>query len=643
MSMMGGAGWAAYRSFIRDSSVSRRQLQPGTLRRIGGYARPYAKQILGLLTLVGLGAGAAVASPLLLKAIIDRGVMPGSPASRPSLITWLALGVAALALLEAGLTLIQRWFSVRIGEGLIFDLRTRAFAHVQRMPVAFFTRTQTGSVTSRLTNDVIAAQRALTTTLSAVFSNVVTLVIVLVAMMLLSWQITLVVLALLPGFILPAKWVGRRLQVITRESMQLDAGMSTTMTERFNVGGSTLVKLYGRLDEESRAFADQARRVRDIGVTQAMYSRVFFAGLTLMASLATALVYGIGGHLVLGGAFGVGTLVALGTLLTRLYGPLTSLSNVHVDIMAALVSFDRVFELLDLRPAIEEKPGAVTLPRGPAEVEFDRVSFCYPRADEVSLPSLEAEPEFDGVPTEQVLHDISFTARPGRLVAVVGPSGAGKTTVTHLVSRLYDVSGGAVRIGGYDVRDVTVESLREAVGVVTQEPHLFHETIRANLRYARPSATDEEILRACAGAQIHDLVTSLPEGLDTLVGERGHRLSGGQKQRLALARLLLKSPSVVVLDEAMSHLDSESEQAVQRALWSALAGCTALVVAHRLSTVQEADLILVVAGGRIVQRGRHEDLLAQEGLYAELYRRQFSRETRSSVTDGRADGSGVRV
>lgn len=623
---MGGVGWGAFRSFSRDSSVSRQRLKPGTLRRIWKFARPYGKHLFVLLILVGLGAGATIASPLLLRTIIDQGLVPGSSEVHPGLVTWLAVGVAVVAVFEAALRLGERWLSSVIGEGVIYDLRTRVFSHVQRMPVAFFTRTQTGSLISRLNTDVIGAQRALTSTLTSVVSNVITLVIVLGAMLWMSWPITLVVLALIPIFILPAKWVGHRMQRITRESMQLDAEMSATMTERFNVGGSTLVKLFGRLDEESDKFAQRAARVRDIGVVQAMYSRFLFTGLTLVASLATAMVYGIGGHLVIGGSLSIGTLVALGTLLTRLYGPLTSLSNVHIDVMTALVSFDRVFEILDLRPMIQQKPNAVALPDGAARVEFDDVRFRYPGAEEVSLDSLESPGSFESAPSEEVLRGVSFTAEPGQLVALVGSSGAGKTTITNLVSRLYDVTGGVVRISGHDVRDATLDSLRGAVGVVTQDPHLFHETIRDNLAYARPSATEEEILAACAAAQIRDLVASLPEGLDTLVGERGYRLSGGEKQRLALARLLLKAPSLVVLDEATAHLDSESEVAVQQALHSALEGRTSLVIAHRLSTIQGADQILVVDDGRIVERGRHEELLERGGLYAELYHTQFSRE-----------------
>ncbi|HSF26579.1 MAG TPA: ABC transporter ATP-binding protein, partial [Actinomycetes bacterium] len=478
---------------------------------------------------------------------------------------------------------------------------------------------------SRLNSDVIGAQQALTSTLSSVVSNVVGLVLVLVAMLILSWQVTLASLLLLPVFVIPAKLVGRRLAVITREAMQLNAAMSQTMTERFNVSGALLVKIFGRLPDEQAAFTDKAARVRDIGVIQAMYSRVFFTALTLVAALATALVYGIGGLLAVDGELAVGTLVALTALMTRLYGPLTALSNVHVDVMTALVSFDRVFEVLDLPPMVADRPGATTLPPGAASVELDHVAFRYPAADEVSLASLESVAVLDSAPPTQVLHDVSFVAAPGELVALVGPSGAGKTTITALVSRLYDVTSGAVRIGGHDVRDVTQESLHRTVGVVTQDAHMFHDTIRNNLLFARPEASEAELVEACRSAQIWDLVASLRDGLDTVVGDRGYRLSGGEKQRLAIARLLLKAPSIVVLDEATAHLDSESELAVQQALATALAGRTSIVIAHRLSTVRHAEQILVVDDGRIVERGRHADLLAAGGLYAELYRTQFDR------------------
>ncbi|MDP9417956.1 MAG: ABC transporter ATP-binding protein/permease [Actinomycetota bacterium] len=612
----------ALRSFTRDESVTKNRLAPGTFRRVLGFARPYLRDLVVFLLLTVASAVVVVATPLLFKVIIDVGVAQ----QRTDVVVEVALAIAGLALVDAALTLVSRWFSARIGEGLIFDLRTRVFSHVQRMPVAFFTRTQTGSLVSRLNSDVIGAQQAFTSTLSSVVSNVVSLVLVLGTMLVLSWQITVVALLLLPVFLLPARWVGRKLAAITREAMQLNAEMSQTMTERFNVSGALLVKNFGRLPDEADAFAGKASRVRDIGMTSAMYSRVFFTALTLIASLATALVYGIGGVLAVRGELQIGTLVALAALLTRLYGPLTALSNVHVDVMTALVSFERVFEVLDLEPMVDDRPGAGPLPRGAQAVEFEHVSFRYPKPDEVSLASLESVAVLDQTPSQQVLTDVSFRAEPGELVALVGPSGAGKTTITMLVARLYDATEGTVRVGGLDVREVTQESLHDTVGMVTQDAHLFHDTIRANLLYARPDATEAELVDALRAAQIWPLVASLPEGLDTVVGDRGHRLSGGEKQRLAIARLLLKRPGVVVLDEATAHLDSESEAAVQRALATALTGRTSLVIAHRLSTVREADQILVVDAGRIVERGRHDELLDANGLYAELYRTQFERQ-----------------
>ncbi len=659
---MPGNGWQVMASFRRDASVTRQRLKPGTVRRIAGYARPYVRELVLFLLLNALTAGIVVANPLLLKAIIDRGIVPGDHA----VVLWLAVSVAGLALLEAVLGLAQRWYSARIGEGLIYDLRTQVFGHVQRQPVAFFMRAQTGSLVSRLNNDVIGAQRALTTTLSSVVSNVISLILVLITMVVLSWQVTLIALLLLPIFILPAKWVGKRLQRVSREQMQLDAEMSSLMTERFNVAGAMLAKLYGRPAEEEENFAGRAARVRDIGVVAAMYGRVFFTALTLVAALATAMVYGVGGVLVVEGGFQLGTLVALATLLTRMYGPLTALSNVHVDVMTALVSFDRVFEVLDLKPlvadredarplvldradgatggsAAEGSAAAATAGRGAPSIEFDHVSFSYPSAEEVSLASLESIARPDTAPGREVLRDVTFTVPPGRMYALVGPSGAGKSTITHLVSRLYDVTDGAVRIGGHDVRDLTLESLRAQVGVVSQDAHLFHDTIAANMRYARPDATDEEILAALDAAAIGDLVAAMPEGLDTVVGDRGYRLSGGEKQRLAIARLLLKAPSVVVLDEATAHLDSESEAAVQRALATALAGRTSLVIAHRLSTVREADQILVIDDGRVVERGRHEELLLRGGLYAELYRTQFAHQADAASASAAALEAGARA
>jgi ATP-binding cassette subfamily B protein len=618
--MAGHHAWAAIRSYSRDPQVAQRKLAPGTWRRILAYASGYRRLIAGFLALVVLDAVFVVVTPLLFRRIVDDGVARGD---REVVVT-VALIVAGLAVLDAVAGLAQRWMSSRIGEGLIYDLRTQVFGHVLRQPIAFFTRAQTGALVSRLNNDVIGAQQAFTSTLSGVVSNVVSLVLVTVAMLFLSWPITLAALLMLPAFLLPARRVGSRLQALTRESMQLNAEMGSRMTERFNVAGALLVKLFGTPGIEDAEFARRAGRVRDIGVRIAMSNRVFFTALTLVASLATAIVYGVGGVLVIGGTLSVGTLIALAALLGRLYGPLTALSNVRIDVMTALVSFERVFEVLDLPPLVTERPDAADLARGPLSVELRDVRFRYPSADEVSLASLEQVAVPDRGRGEEVLHGLSLRADAGSLVALVGPSGAGKTTITSLVARLYDPTSGSVRLGGQDVRDVTLASLHAAVGVVTQEAHLFHDTIRSNLAYARPGATQDEMVRALRDAQIWDLVASLPEQLDTVVGDRGHRLSGGEKQRIALARLLLKAPGVVVLDEATAHLDSESEAAVQRALDGALAGRTAIVIAHRLSTVRAADLICVVDGGRVVEQGRHAELLARGGLYADLYRTQFA-------------------
>jgi ATP-binding cassette subfamily B protein len=615
-------GYMASRSFSRDRSVVGQRLAKGTARRILRYARPYRRHISIFLLTTVIGAASAAAVPLLLKYVIDSGVSAG----QRNAVVLGALAVAALAVLDAVLGLAGRWASARVGEGLIYDLRTEVFDHVQRQPLAFFTRTQTGSLVSRLNTDVIGAQRAFTSTLSQVVSNAVTLVLALAAMFLLSWQITVLVLALVPLFLLPARFVGRRLAEISRQSMQLDADMSQTMTERFNVAGALLVKIFGRYDRETAGFAQVAGRVRDIGVTQALYARYFFTGLVLLSSLATALVYGVGGLLAIDGALQVGTLVALAALLARLYGPLTALSNVQVDVMTALVSFERVFEVLDLEPMVRDRPDARPLPAdtGLMSIEFDDVRFAYPSAEDVSLASLESVARPDIGQNGEVLRGVSFRAEPGELVALVGPSGAGKSTITHLVSRLYDPTSGVVRLGGLDLRTVTLESLHDAVGVVTQDAHMFHDTIGANLSYARPDANEDELWGALRAAQIADLVSVLPDGLDTVVGDRGYRLSGGEKQRLAIARLLLKAPRVVVLDEATAHLDSESEAAVQRALETALVGRTSIVIAHRLSTIRGADRILVVDEGRIVEVGDHESLLARGGLYAELYRTQFA-------------------
>jgi ATP-binding cassette subfamily B protein len=621
------------RSFSRDRSIAHQRLKPGTVRRIFSYARPYRRELALFLVLVALDAGITVAVPLLLRALIDDGILP----RRTGIVLGIGAAVAGLALFDALLSLGQRWYSARIGEGLIYDLRTEVFTHVQRQPIAFFTRAQTGSLVSRLNSDVIGAQQALTSTLSSVVANVLSLVLVLIVMMSLSWQVTIVALVLIPLFIMPARIVGRRLQRLTRESMQLDAAMGSTMTERFNVAGAMLVKLFGRPKEEAEVFGGRAARVRDIGVQTAMFGSSLFVALTLLASLATAVIYGLGGWLVISNFFKIGTLVALAALISRLYGPITSLSNVQVDVMTALVSFDRVFEVLDLKPLIEDEPDAVPLEAGAADgaadrrdapaIDFDHVWFRYPTAAEVSLASLESialpVPERTDANAD-VLRDVTFRAPGGQLTALVGPSGAGKTTITHLVARLYDPTSGTVRIGGTGIKGVTQDSLHEVIGVVTQDAHMFHDTIRANLSYARPGAGEADLIEACKAAQIWPLISALPDGLDTIVGDRGYRLSGGEKQRIALARLLLKAPSVVVLDEATAHLDSESEAAVQRALKTALAGRTSLVIAHRLSTIIQADQILVIDAGRVVERGTHEQLLDAGGLYTELYHTQFA-------------------
>ena len=617
------------RSFRRDASVTAQKLSPGIFRRILRFAAPYRRILLVFLALIVVGALMSAAAPLIYRGIIDDGIL----SKNTGLIVELAAVLAGLALADAALSLWQRWISARIGEGLIFDMRTQVFAHFQRMPIAFFTRTQTGALVSRLNNDVMDAQRAFTDTFSSVVGNVVGVAITLVAMALLSWQITLLALALLPVIVLPARWVGKRIQAITRESYNLNATMTSTMVERFNVAGALLVKLFGQPEREIRSFEEKAGRVRDIGVTRAVYTRVFSAALIFTAALATALVYGWGGVLAASGTLQVGTLVALTAYLNRLYGPLTELSNVQVDIMTALISFDRVFEVLDLEPAVAEKAAAVAIPRGPATIEFDHVDFSYPRPEEVSLASLESVAVLGQAPSQQVLFDVSFTVQPGQLVALVGPSGAGKTTISHLIPRLYDVRSGAVRINGVDVRDATLDSIHRIVGMVTQDAHMLHDTIRANLLYAKPGASDGELVEALRAAQILPLVESLPEGLDTLVGDRGYRLSGGEKQRLAIARLLLKAPDVVVLDEATAHLDSESEMAVQLALKTALVGRTSIVIAHRLSTVREADQILVISEGRVVEWGTHTDLLAADGLYAELYRTQFERQAAAGTQE----------
>ncbi|MEU4236450.1 ABC transporter ATP-binding protein [Actinoplanes sp. NPDC026619] len=616
------SSWNMLRSIQNSDRVAQHQLTRGTTRRILRFARPYRRDIVVFLFTVVLDAVIGVATPLLAGHVVNA--ITGGAAGAAALIVKLALAIAGLAVIDAFLSLAQRWYSARIGEGIILDLRTRVYDHVQRMPLQFFTRTQTGALVSRLNNDVTGAQRAFTSTLSGVVSNVIQLVLTAAVMFSLSWQITTLSLLLLPLFIIPARRVGKKLAEITRESYNLDAQMNATMTERFNVSGALLVKLFGRPDAEAARFGERATRVRDIGVQQAMFSRTFFVAMLLVASLAQALTYGLGGWLAVTGSVTAGTVVTLALLLTRLYGPLTALSNVRVDVMSALVSFDRVFEVLDLRPAIEEKPGAVDVPAGSGRVEFRDVHFRYPSAAEVSLATLEDVTTLDRTENAPVLKGVDFTVEPGQLVALVGPSGAGKSTTSMLLSRVYDVTEGAVLIGGVDVREASLASLRDTIGVVTQDSHLFHETIAENLRYAKPGATDEELWAALRAAQVGGLVASLPDGLDTVVGERGYRFSGGEKQRIAIARLLLKHPSIVILDEATAHLDSESEAAVQRALTAALEGRTALVIAHRLSTVRDADLILVLDDGRVVERGRHDDLVAAGGLYAELYRTQFA-------------------
>jgi ATP-binding cassette subfamily B protein len=615
-------GWQALHSLSRDASVKERRLTPGTTSRVLGYARPYKVAIAWFLGLVVVESVLVVATPLLLRSLIDDGIYPKNSA----LVVRLSLLVAAIAVLGGVLTLVERWFSARIGEGLIYDLRTEVFSHVLRQPVAFFTRAQTGALVTRLGNDVIGAQQAFTSVLSSVVSNAITLVLIVVAMASLSWQLTLAALALVPFFLLPARFMGRRLASLAHEQMVQNADLGTRMTERFNVAGALLVKLFGRPAVEDEEYAVRAANVRDIGVRIAVNRSVFFVALTLVASLATAMVYGVGGLMAVGGTLTVGTLIALTALLARLYGPLTAISNVRVDIMTALVSFERVFEVLDLEPLVAEAPDARPVPAGPVRVEVDGVSFSYPSADEVSLASLESTASGDRRGSGPVLRDVSFTVEPGSLVALVGPSGAGKTTITALVARLYDPTSGAIRINGVDLRDVGAESLHDAVGVVTQDAHLFHDTIRANLAYASPQATEADMVAALKAAQVWSLVDSLPSGLETVVGDRGHRLSGGEKQRLAIARLLLKGPGLIVLDEATAHLDSESEQALQRALDEALRDRSALVIAHRLSTVRHADVILVVDDGRIVERGTHAELVARDGLYAELYRTQFDDE-----------------
>jgi ATP-binding cassette subfamily B protein len=601
-----------------DPSVKSQKLKPGTVKRIFSYGKPYQRQIVIFLVTVVIEALLVISTPLLLRELIDKGVIP----QNGRLITQLALLVGLLAVVDAAFNIFGRWYSARIGEGLIYDLRSQVFAHIQRQSIAFFTRTQTGALISRINSDVMGAQQAFTGTLSGVVSNVVSLILVVTTMLVLSWQITLVSLVLLPVFLLPTKWVGKRIQALTRDAFNLNATMSSTMTERVNVSGALLVSLYGKPDKEESFFRSRARKVADIGIHTAMLNRVFFVGITSVAAIATAFAYGIGGHLAISGSLTVGTLLAITALLARLYGPLTALSNVRIDVMTALVSFERVFEVLDLEPMVKDKPGATVFHDKSALIEFKNVTFSYPTADEISLASLESAAKPETVESGVVLRNLSFVAPAGSLTAIVGPSGAGKTTLSALVPRLYDVNQGSIEINGTDIREFTVQSLRDSIGVVMQDAHLFHETIAENLRYAKADATENEMIEACKAAQIWNLIQSLPNGFDTMVGERGHRLSGGEKQRLAIARLLLKAPAIVILDEATAHLDSENESLVQEALKVALQGRTSIVIAHRLSTVMEADQILVLEKGEIKERGRHEELIASGGLYSELFLRQ---------------------
>jgi ATP-binding cassette subfamily B protein len=613
--------FAVWRSFGQDSSVTKQKVKPDTAKRTIGFAAPYARLLVLFLAVVVVDAAIGVVNPLIYRQIINDGILKGDSA----LIVRLAVIVGVLGIFDGALGIAQTWLASTIGSRIVLSLRIRLFEHIQQMPLAFFTRTQTGALVSRLNSDVNGARSAFTDILSNVMGNLVTVVLTISAMFVLSWRITLGALVMLPLFVVPARFWGRKLQGITRESYDLGAAMNNLMVERFNVSGALLAKLFGRPSSDLDGFRDKASRVADIGVKAAIYSRLFFTALLVTATCGSAIAYGWGGVLAARHVLDVGTVIALVAYLARLYTPLLGLSNAQVSIMTALVSFERVFEVLDLPPMIRERADATPIPPGPASITFAHVSFRYPSPAEVSLASLEAIAVRDPRPQKTiVLRDVSFEVRPGELVALVGPSGAGKTTTTHLLPRLYDVQGGAVRINGIDVRDASLDSLRERIGVVTQDAHLFHDTIRANLLYARPGATDDEIRAALGDAQIRSLVDTLPDGLDTLVGDRGYRFSGGEKQRLAIARLLLKAPDIVILDEATAHLDSESEAAIQRALETALAGRTSIVIAHRLSTILRADQILVMKDGTIVERGSHAELLVKGGLYAELYEGQFS-------------------
>jgi ATP-binding cassette, subfamily B, bacterial len=613
--------WQTLHSFRRDPEAVRGRVpQRDVLRRILRLCRPYRSLIIAFIVTVVAAAIVGAIPPLLLRALLDTAVTEKDE----TLVLLLALGAVTLAIASAALSLLQRWASARIGEGLIYDLRVALFDHVQRLPLSFFTRTQTGALMSRLNNDVIGAQQAVTNTLGTVISNVITLVVTLSFMLALDWRLTILTLLVLPFFIIPARRIGRKLVVATRESMQLNASMNNTVVERFNVAGALVVKLFGDHDVERANFASRASRVRDIGITTAMYARVLFVALGFVTAVGTAIVYYLGGRFGIDGVISIGTVAAFVVYVGQIYQPLTQLTNARVDVMTAIVSFERVFEVLDFPPLITERPGAIDLVAPTGRVTFDHVWFRHPSAVAASIASLEEGVVVaDDDPSAWILRDVSFDIAPGELVALVGPSGAGKTTTALLVPRIHDIVDGKVTVDGHDVRDVTLASLRNTVGMVMQDPHLFHDTIRVNLRYANPAATNEELVDACRRARIHDLIATLPDGYDTVVGERGYRLSGGEKQRLAIARMLLKDPAIVILDEATSHLDSESELAIQRALADALAGRTALVIAHRLSTIVNADRILVIDDGQIVEEGRHDELLDLGGLYADLYRTQL--------------------
>lgn len=610
--------WMMFRTLTQDQSVKHQKLKPGTVKRIIAFAVPYKQALTIFLITVVIDALLAVAPPLLLKRLIDEGVLKNNG----TLVTELAILVAILAFADAGFNLVGRWYSSKIGEGLIFDLRRMIFDHVQRQSIAFFTRTQTGALISRLNSDVIGAQSAFTATLSGVISNVLSLIIVVTTMLILSWKITLLALILLPLFLFPTKWVGRKLQRFTRESFQLNAEMSSVMTERFNVSGALLAKLYGDSKSEVDQFAIKARKVADIGINIALLNRIFFIALTSIASVATAITYGVGGHLSINKEITIGTLLAVTALLARLYGPLTALSNVRVDVMNALVSFERVFEVLDLAPMVTDPIKPKQLVDKSITISFDSVKFSYPTAEQISLASLEAVAKPEVAETGEILKSISFVAKPNTITAIVGPSGAGKSTISALLARLYDVSDGTISMNGINIRELSLANLRSKIGVVTQDAHMFHDTIENNLRYARSEVSAEEIEQACRAAQIWDFISNLPNGLNTVVGERGHRLSGGEKQRLAIARLLIKQPAIVVLDEATAHLDSENEALVQAALATALLGRTSIVIAHRLATVVNADQILVLQNGEIVEQGTHSELIKKNGLYFDLYERQ---------------------